>query len=33
MDLFAYPLDTGTILQKKRSLKRQLLQTPGLVPK
>ena len=25
MDLFAYPLDTGTILQKKRSLKRKSL--------
>ena len=33
MDLFTYPLDTAAILQKKRSLKRTLSQTPGLVPK
>ena len=33
MDPFAYPLDTATILQKKRSLKRTLLEQPGLIEK
>ena len=33
MNPFAYPLDTGYILQKKRSLKRKLLEQPGLIEK
>ena len=33
MNILDYPFDPAMILQKKRSLKRTLSQTPGLVPK
>lgn len=33
MNMLQYPFDSALILQKKRSLKRQLLQKEGLVPK
>ena len=33
MQTLEYPFDSGMILQKKRSLKRQLLTQEGLVPK